>query len=85
MGPQALPVRIFDHVGLQLAHYLSVASEGEISLDPLLQDGEAPLSQVGHLRGREGLGREVTERCASPQTKSAPQRFRSDSWPRDPE
>src|SRR5712691_6141193 len=50
----------------QLADELSVASDRELGLGPLLEKGESELRQAGDLRLGERFVRELRERLASP-------------------
>ena len=69
---QQLPVqpllqRVLSDQRLQLGDQLGVAAEGQVGLDPDLQDGQVPLGEPGALGLGERLVGELRQRPATPQ------------------
>ena len=64
---RALPQRLLEHEALELGDELAVPREREVSVDPVLERGQAQLLEPRDLRVREGLRRQIRERRPSPQ------------------
>ena len=67
LTPQALPQRMLDHEGLQLADELRVPAGGEIGVDALLECRLTQLLEARDLDLREGLVLQVGQRVPAPE------------------
>jgi hypothetical protein len=73
LGPQPLPQRLLPDQALQLGHQLTVPSQPQVSLDPILHRAQAQLGQPVGLGRRDVAVSELLERLAPPQPKRLPQ------------
>ena len=67
MRAQTLPERLLDGERTQLSDQLAVAPEGKVGLEALLERGQPDLLEPSDRYLREGLVREIGERCAAPE------------------
>ena len=71
LGAQAFPQRMPRDEPFQLGHELVVVAEGELRLDPVLEDADVQLLEALDLVLGEGLVREVRQRGSPPELECA--------------
>src|SRR5439155_15865171 len=72
LPPQPLAQGVLGHERLQLPDKVSVSTEREIGLDPLLEDRKPQLPETSDLSLRERLVRDVGEDWSTPERERAP-------------